>query len=127
MTTQLSKNFRLDEFICKCGCGKSNINMRLIYMLQKIRDEWGESISVTSGLRCRNHNTRIGGSPKSQHIEGTAADITTPGNIQTFYNFIVKMYKDGKIPELGFILIYPGRNFLHVDVRKPTSNTVKSL
>lgn len=39
----------------------------------------GNSILVSSGYRCPELNTRIGGSRQSAHMEGRAADFTIPG------------------------------------------------
>ena len=35
---QLSPNFKLREFRCKCGCGKALVDDKLVDILQKIRD-----------------------------------------------------------------------------------------
>lgn len=79
---QLSKNFRLDEFKCKCGkCDPILVDDRLIEWLQKIRDHFGKSITVNSGYRCAKHNAdpKTGGSPGSHHVKGMAADIRVQG------------------------------------------------
>lgn len=125
--TNLTKNFTKKEFACKCGCGLDNISMSLVEMLQTIRDEWKKPLMINSGLRCKKHNDKSGGSPKSQHMLGTAADVRTEGNVQTFYNFIVFLYKMGKIPQLGYIQLYLDKNFVHLDVRKPKTRTVINL
>ena len=79
---QLSKNFRLDEFKCKCGsCDPILVDDQLINWLQKIRDHFGKSIHVNSGYRCAKHNAdpKVGGSPSSHHVKGMAADIRVQG------------------------------------------------
>ena len=79
---QLSKNFKLDEFKCKCGkCDPILVDDRLITWLQKIRDHFGKSIHVNSGYRCKAHNAspKVGGSPTSHHVKGMAADIRVQG------------------------------------------------
>lgn len=79
---QLSKNFRLDEFKCKCGkCDPILVDDQLIAWLQKIRDHFGKSIHVNSGYRCKAHNAspEVGGSPTSHHVKGMAADIRVQG------------------------------------------------
>lgn len=74
------KNFKPTEFKCKCG-GKyctgypAVINRDLVLNLQKLRDKYGKSITVTSGLRCTVYNQRVGGSKTSDHLKGKAADI----------------------------------------------------
>ena len=89
MSFRLSKNFTLKE------CLVSNTALRMRYneqyspdsdvieslqtlvdnILQPLRDEIGLGIKVTSGYRCARVNKRIGGSRRSQHMVGEAADI----------------------------------------------------
>lgn len=79
---QLSKNFRLDEFKCKCGkCDPVLVDDQLIAWLQKIRDHFGKSVNINSGYRCAKHNAdpEVGGSPTSHHVKGMAADIRVQG------------------------------------------------
>lgn len=79
---QLSENFRLDEFKCKCGkCDPILLDDTLIHWLQKIRDHFGRSVNVNSGYRCAKHNAdpKVGGSPSSHHVKGMAADIRVEG------------------------------------------------
>lgn len=44
-------------------------------VLQPIRDSLEMPVRVTSGYRCEELNKTIGGSSKSQHVKGEAADI----------------------------------------------------
>ena len=44
-------------------------------VLQPIRDSLEMPVRVTSGYRCEKLNKAIGGSSKSQHVKGEAADI----------------------------------------------------
>lgn len=74
-----TKNFRLEEFRCKCD-GKCTgypvvLNAQLLKNLQALRDKYG-SINITSGLRCKKHNSSLTGSSKtSRHLSGKAADF----------------------------------------------------
>ena len=79
---QLSKNFRLDEFKCKCGkCDPILVDEDLVDWLQQIRDHFGKSVNINSGYRCAKHNAdpKTGGSPTSHHVKGMAADIRVEG------------------------------------------------
>ena len=77
------------EFACKCGRhgydGEGHpildhiIDKRLVDVLDAIRERIGQPIEVLSGYRCLEHNAEVGGVPNSQHVEGTAADITYDG------------------------------------------------
>lgn len=44
-------------------------------ILQPLRVAWGSGLRVTSGYRCRQLNTAVGGVVNSAHISGYAADI----------------------------------------------------
>jgi len=77
---RLSENFYRSEFKCKCGqCDYDTVDAELIEVLQMLRDKFKASIKVTSGNRCPAHNKSIGGSEKSYHIRGRAADIQIQG------------------------------------------------
>ena len=75
------KNFRINEFVCRCGCempaeARQNIEALVANVLDPVRDEYGKPIYVNSGYRCAKHNAAVGGVPKSQHMLGQAADIS---------------------------------------------------
>ena len=79
---QLSKNFKLSEFDCKCKreeCDIVLLDDALVDILQKIRDHFGASVTVNSGHRCEKHNKAVGGSTSSHHMRGMAADIRVKG------------------------------------------------
>ena len=78
-TEQLSKNFKLREFRCKCGCGKALVDERLVEILQQIRDHFGKSVNINSGYRCATLNKAVGGDINSSHMQGMAADIIVTG------------------------------------------------
>ncbi len=75
----LSKNFKVKEFRCKDGSDEILIDMELVRYLQQIRDWAGASITINSGYRTPSHNASVGGSSRSQHIYGKAADIVCSG------------------------------------------------
>jgi zinc D-Ala-D-Ala carboxypeptidase len=73
---QLSPHFNLLEFHCRCvypDCQTTAISEYLIEGLELVRKAVGP-IEITNGFRCAKHNADIGGSPKSQHLLGQAAD-----------------------------------------------------
>jgi len=67
----------------------TNLKNLCLYVLQPARDEFGQQITVNSGYRCRELNTRIDGAVRSQHLEGKAADITCSDNNKLF-NILLK-------------------------------------
>lgn len=71
----LSQNFSRREFACRDGCGRDYPVPVLVAVLQAMRTAKGRSLRIVSGIRCEPHNERIGGSRRSQHIQGRAADV----------------------------------------------------
>jgi uncharacterized protein YcbK (DUF882 family) len=106
---KISKNFSLHEFACKDGSNLVKLDEKLIELLQQLRDRAGLPVTVHSGYRTPEHNKEVGGSPKSQHLEGKAADIS------------VKGWTPKKLAELAEIIGFNGiglyETFIHVDVR----------
>lgn len=51
------------------------VDEMLITKLEQLRDWIGQPLKINSGYRTNEHNRKVGGSPKSQHLEGKAADI----------------------------------------------------
>lgn len=87
---QYFKNFKKSEFKCKCkgkGCNgyPSEIRMKLVMLVQYIRNRIGKAYKFTSALRCAYHNKKVGGVPKSKHQYGGGtdayADNTSPKTI----------------------------------------------
>jgi uncharacterized protein YcbK (DUF882 family) len=114
----LTKNFKLEEFECKCGCVmpqfvKPNI-LELAENLQILRDEVGR-IDLTNAYRCKEHNADVGGSINSQHLLGKAADIKSkklkPSEVAEHVDDMMK----NETFKMGGIGIY--NTFTHVDIR----------
>jgi uncharacterized protein YcbK (DUF882 family) len=112
------KYFKRDEFHCKCGkCGGFPVepDLKLVALLEKIREHFGVPVTITSGVRCKTHNTNCGGATSSQHLKGTAADIKVKGVAPEK----VAAYAETLLPGTGGIGRY--ETFTHVDVRKNKS------
>jgi len=54
---------------------KENLRQVAINVFQPLRDAFGCPIYVSSGYRSAELNTAIGGSKRSQHVEGRALDL----------------------------------------------------
>jgi hypothetical protein len=88
---QLSRDFWLDEFLRSETAYRHGIDMvppgsvvaelrRLcVKLLQPVRDELGVPLVATSGWRPAQLNTLIGGSDRSDHVWGRAADVHAIG------------------------------------------------
>ena len=109
---QLSRNFTREEFKCNCGqCDYDTVDSKLIEVLQDIREKYDASVTVTSGNRCPEYNKEVGGSAKSQHIAGRAADI----QVKSIAPFEVAQYLNWKYPDTYGIGDY--KTFTHIDTR----------
>lgn len=74
--TQLTKNFNVREFKCKCGkVHNTKISEELVNKLQTLTDILkADSVTISSGYRCANHDRNVGGSGSGPHCDGYAAD-----------------------------------------------------
>ena len=103
------KYFTRDEFKCNCGNCENLIQNALIDKLDKAREISGVSYKINSGYRCEKHNAAVGGSPKSLHKAGRAADIHVPSSAARY-----QILKGLFAAELDRVLIY--RTFIHADI-----------
>lgn len=115
----LSENFRVREFRCKDGSNTIFIDSDLVALLQHIRNHFNRPVVITSAYRTVTHNKAVGGSPKSQHLYGMAADIQVADTPPEF----VAQYAETLLPGTGGIGVYPkkkgrAKGWVHVDVRK---------
>ena len=108
-----TKNFNVSEFTCKCGCGKNDIDQRVINMAQTIRDALGVPVKVNSGCRCVKHNANVGGVKGSKHIKGLAADLSCRLGSSKMFETVKKLHAEGKLPALDYCKKY--RTWIHID------------
>jgi hypothetical protein len=126
MATAKGTYFSISEFACKDGteypqefvtAGRWD---RLQSTLNLIRERWGSPIRVVSGYRSETYNRHIGGAKKSQHVQGTAADLRPmSGTAGALHAVILGMHRAGELPFLGGLGIYP--TFVHADVRRDSA------
>lgn len=107
----ISTHFKRTEFACGCGCGFDTVDTELLSALERVREHFGKPVMVTSGCRCENHNESVGGSMRSQHLFGRAADIvvkdTHPVEVHTFI--------EQQFPDKYGLGLYGG--WVHLDTR----------
>ena len=84
---QITPHFRLSEFTQSATAERlgidntpdstalHNIELLCRYVLEPIRQAFGQPIVVNSGYRCRQLNIAVGGAKRSFHLSGRAADI----------------------------------------------------
>jgi hypothetical protein len=118
----LTLNYDLKEFACKCGCGENRVSLVLVNKLQKARDFLGRPLPISSGCRCKKHNAAEGGSRTSSHLvlprngdqpRCLAADIPVKSERDAFQ-------KVRALIMAGFVRIgirsKGNKKFIHVDV-----------
>lgn len=74
--------FRREEFRCPCGCcGGFPVEPaeKLVRLAEQVRSIFGAPALVSSGVRCRTHNARVGGVAGSYHLRGKAMDFRVRG------------------------------------------------
>jgi len=108
MTDKMTEHFSRKEFACKCGCGSDNISRALVLLLQNVRDEYPFPISISSGIRCQDHNHAVGGVEDSAHLKGLAADLVC---YQAHSRFMLLRQL---LHWFDRIIIY--KDFIHVDI-----------
>lgn len=118
--TSLSKNFKVSEFACHGNgcCSTVLIDDQLVVYVQKIRDHFGKSITVTSGYRCATHNRNVGGATGSRHAKGQAADIVVKGVAPSE---VAKYAESIGIKGIGLYETSKDGHFVHIDTRTTKS------
>lgn len=121
MHMKIGKYFDEHEFACHCdrhGVDAEGhpildhiIDKRLVDVLDRIRERLGVPITVNSGYRCPEHNAEVGGVSDSQHVLGTAADITYDG---VDVDYLAEIAEECGADGIGK---YYHQDFVHVDVR----------
>ena len=96
-------------------CAYHLLHVLVQQLLDPIREAWGEPIVVSSGYRCKELNTLIGGVKNSHHILGCAADIIAGNRAdhRKLFRLIVKMQQEGRIKFTQLILEGDGR-WIHI-------------
>lgn len=118
---RLSANFKVKEFACHDGSDAILIDEVLVSFLQRMRNCFKQPLSINSAYRTAAYNAKIGGSPRSQHLAGKAADIV----IADYSPFAVAQYAESI--KAGGIGYYPAGqgNFTHIDSREGFSRWEK--
>lgn len=102
------KYFKIEEFKCKCGCGKAEMMPSTLEKLDKARELAGIPFKITSGYRCDKHNAAVGGKSEGAHTSGYAIDIeasTSPARLSIIKALIT----------VGFDRIGIANTFIHAD------------
>lgn len=106
----VEKNFKVKEFACRDGSDKVLVCDETVRILQAVRDYFGRPVTINSAYRTPTYNKKIGGASKSQHVVGTACDISVKGVPPS----AVASFLEAFYPKHG-IGLYP--TFVHIDSR----------
>lgn len=80
MSGDITEHFSRYEFKCPCGCGRDDIDKRLVERLENVFEyltkcERGcKYIIITNGIRCPTYSTSVGGFATDAHTRSMAAD-----------------------------------------------------
>lgn len=101
-------NFSPQEMASKRE-GELMIDEAAMDKLQKLRNNLGKPLVVTSAYRSAAHNAKVGGAKNSQHRLGKAFDIVMANHDPTHFESVAKA--------VGFTGIghYPKSGFMHID------------
>ncbi len=111
---RLTPHFGRWELACRCrrvDCDAVAMDPAFMQLLEAVRVAFDQPLAVTSGARCKHWNTKVGGAPKSKHLEGIACDFwfTSPDQAAKFAQLAEKH---------GFGGIGIGRRLIHLDGRQ---------
>lgn len=135
----LSSHFTLEELIASSTADRHGIDNypgeselanlhKLANKLEEIRVVVGYPIIITSAFRCSKLNKLIGSTPKSDHLNGLAADIKCPqfGTPEELARFL----HDSDISFDQIILEYPtpsGGGWVHIGIGSRWRNQLLTI
>ena len=88
------------------------ISPKLRFVIWDFEGHFGRKVIMNSGYRDNQHNSAAGGGDNSYHKKCMAADFYIPG-VDKSQLIAYAMRNDG----VGGLGCYPGRSFIHIDVR----------
>lgn len=117
----MTPHFSSQEFACRDGAPYPlewiQDRLRpLCEILEQVRAACGgQPVSVLSGYRTQTYNQTIGAAPRSQHVEGRAADVAILYSApESVHAAALALHRGGQV-QLGGLGLYP--TFVHLDVR----------
>lgn len=110
------KHFKRKEFKCKCGniyCNgyPAEPQEKLVKVADRVREHFGATATVSSGLRCTKHNANVGGVANSRHLSGKAMDFCISGKTAAQTLAYVQQQ-----PEIRYAYAIDSR-FVHMDIQ----------
>ncbi len=108
--------FTEPEFTCRCGCDDAPMDFEFLRVLDEIRREFGQPMTISSGYRCANHRVeaRKEKPGTGAHSTGKACDVLTAGG--DAFKLLEIVAAKPEITGLGVNQRGPwGERFLHLD------------
>jgi zinc D-Ala-D-Ala carboxypeptidase len=102
-------NFSPAEIACR-GTGQLKLHLEALDKLQALRDRLGKPLIVLSAYRSPEHNRKVGGAPRSKHMDGTAFDVAMTNHDPVAFEAAARA-----VGFLGFGF-YPRSGFIHIDL-----------
>lgn len=93
------------------GVDMEGIEPQVLDRVEKLQSAFGAGLLITSGRRSPEHNLKVGGVNKSQHLEGNAVDISTAGMTQ---DDVLRLISTASAMGFGGIGVYDGS--IHIDL-----------
>lgn len=139
---QLTKNFTLEELTASDTAKARHIdntpatpyveNLRVLCeeVLQPARDAFGKPIRISSGYRCPELNTAVGGVPNSYHRVGLAADLQVFAHGKAFEPELKRLFKVIKEQNNFDKLLYERSTtavWIHVQYRRDGKNAHRAV
>ena len=97
------------DLACECGCNMNNMDIEFLEKVKKLEKKCKMKFHITSGSRCKNYNSRVGGHSKSKHLTGMAIDIRYRNKRQL--NKIKKYAKKSDY----FTFVYDEGDHIHIE------------
>ena len=138
----LTKHFTLEELTRSDTASAQHINntpatpyvenLRVLceQVLQPARDAFGKPIRITSGYRCPELNTAVGGVPNSYHRVGLAADLQVFAPANAFEPELKRLFKIIKQQNNFDKLLYERSTsavWIHVQYRRDGKNAHRAI
>lgn len=125
MIDRISRNFTLDEFLVSATASRMGrpveldpaVRPNLVRLaediLEPLRASLRKPVVLISGYRPPWLNRAVGGSPRSQHMRGEAADLIVPGfTTREVCERIIRL----ELPFHQLILEFPPQGWVHVSI-----------
>lgn len=100
------------DLLCPC-CHTGRPHPALIDGLNLMQEILHAELTIHSGCRCPKHNATVGGVPHSEHLDGDAADVSTPSRSPLELYLAADQYPPFTHGGIG---LNPA-HFIHVDRR----------